>query len=117
MKQYNKSTGHAGEQAALEFLQSKHYTLLEKNFSNKFGEIDLIMQDGTITVFVEVKTKTGLWAGSPEEMITNQKLHKIRRMASIYTQGNEIPCRIDVVAVVLDSNSKIQRITHYENVY
>lgn len=116
MKQFNRSTGRAGEEIAVRALLDKGYTILERNFSNKFGEIDIIARDRKTLVFVEVKAKTGIEFGSPEEMVGSGKLHKIRSMATLYMKGELMPCRIDVVAIVLGLNNAVLRLTHYENV-
>jgi len=117
MKQYNRDTGQHAEDLAAQALMDKGYTILERNFGNKFGEIDIIARNGDTLVFVEVKAKKGTEYGSPEEMISRGKLAKIRHMAMVYTEGKSVPCRIDVVAVVLNSDDNLIRLTHYENVY
>jgi putative endonuclease len=116
MKAYNKDTGRLGEQMAERLLVEKGYTVVKRNFSTRFGEIDLICQDGDTLVFVEVKTKRGLDFGMPEEMYTKGKADRVKRMASVYLQGREINCRIDMVAIVLGDNDQPHRMTHYPNV-
>lgn len=116
MKTLNRSTGQAGEEIAARALRDKGYTLLERNFSNKFGEIDIIAKDKNVLVFVEVKTKIGIDFGLPEEQIGSGKLSRIRNMATMYLHGESVACRIDVVAVVLGENNEVLRLTHYENV-
>jgi putative endonuclease len=91
MKTHNRQTGRLGEDLATTALVKKGYEILEKNFSNKFGEIDIIARDKKTLVFVEVKTKIGVDFGLPEEMISRGKLQRIRHMASIYTDGKEYP--------------------------
>lgn len=117
MKTLNRSTGRAGEAIAARALEDKGYTILEKNFSNKFGEIDIIAKDKDTLVFVEVKAKTGIEFGLPEDMISPGKLARIRNMATLYMNGKSVPCRIDVVAIVLGPDNDVIRLTHYENVY
>lgn len=117
MKQLNRKTGWVGENIAASALEKKGYEILERNFSNKFGEIDIIAKDKNILVFVEVKTKIGEEFGLPEEMVGKGKLARIRNMATMYMKGKELPCRIDVVAIVLDEENAVKRLTHYENVY
>ncbi len=116
MKQFNRATGRSGESMAAAALGKKGYVVLERNYSNKFGEIDIIARDRNTLVFVEVKTKIGEAFGSPEEMITPGKLARVRNMAMIYLRGASAPCRIDVVAIVLGSENEVLRLTHYENV-
>ncbi len=117
MKQDNRNTGFFGEDLAAKFLQKKGFGILERNFSNKFGEIDIIAKDKEIYVFVEVKSKKGTDIGLPEEMINAYKLQKIRRMAEVYMSGKSLPCRIDVVAIILSEDNEPQSLNHYENVY
>lgn len=117
MKTQNRETGRIGEDLAVEALEKKGYEILERNFSNKFGELDIIAKHNDVLIFVEVKTKIGEDFGMPEEMINPRKLYKIRNMAAIYLKGKKVQCRIDVVAIVLGENNEVQRLTHYENVY
>lgn len=117
MKTSNRSTGRSGEEIAARTLQEKGYKILERNFSNRFGEIDIIAKDKNTLVFVEVKAKTGVKFGLPEEMISPGKLQRIRNMATLYMNGQSLPCRIDVVAIVLGPDNDVLRLTHYENVY
>lgn len=117
MKATNRKIGYLSEQLAITALQQKGFQILESNFQNRFGEIDIIARDKNILVFVEVKSKTGLTFGTPEEMINARKLKKVQNMAAIYMKGQIQPCRIDVVAIVLSADNKLLRLTHYENVY
>lgn len=117
MKIFNRQTGILAEDLAVAALKEKDYIILERNFANRFGEIDIIAKDKDTLVFVEVKAKTGADFGLPEEMVNKRKLEKIRHMALIYTKGKDLPSRIDVVAIVFDNNNQLLRLTHYENVY
>ena len=114
MKIFNKKTGEEGEKLALEYLTSMNYELITTNYSTRFGEIDLIMRDKDTTVFVEVKAKKTLLWGTPEEMFTQSKYRKVKRMATLYLQGKEVLCRIDMVAVDLFTDPP--SIRHYINV-
>jgi putative endonuclease len=60
----NKAFGSYGESLAKRYLETQGYRILEKNFRNKLGEIDLIAQDGKTICFVEVKTRLSLEQGS-----------------------------------------------------
>lgn len=117
MKQQNRNKGRWAEEMAVRALRKKGYEMVERNFANKFGEIDIIAKDGGTWVFVEVKAKTGKDFGLPEEMISPGKLTRVKKMATIYLEGLVVPCRIDVVAVVLTPEGEVARLTHYENVY
>lgn len=117
MKFNNRQTGRLAETLASKSLIEKGYHILKSNFSNRFGEIDIIAKDKDILVFVEVKSKIGTEFGLPEEMISPHKLRKVKHMATIYMKGEIVPCRIDVIAIVLSQEGNLVRLTHYENVY
>lgn len=117
MKANNREIGYLAENLAREALKQKGYQILESNFSNRFGEIDIIAKDKEILVFVEVKAKKGIDFGLPEEMINRQKLKRVQDTAAIYMKGKSLPCRIDVVAIILSATNELVRLTHYENVY
>lgn len=117
MKTTNRQTGFLAENLAADALLKKGYQIIERNFSNRFGEIDIIAKDNDLLVFVEVKAKKGIEFGTPEEMITAHKLKRVQHMATIYMRGKILPCRIDVVAIVFSQNNEVQTLTHYENVY
>ncbi|MBI2600512.1 YraN family protein [Candidatus Daviesbacteria bacterium] len=117
MTRDTRQTGILAETLATKALIEKGFRILENNFSNRFGEIDIIAKDKGILVFVEVKAKKGLEFGTPEEMITPSKLKRVKNMATVYMKGQIVPCRIDVITVILSSQGKLIRLTHYENVY
>lgn len=112
-----RQVGQLAEKLAVSSLINKGYQILERNFRNRFGEIDIIAKDKDILVFVEVKSKIGAEFGLPEEMVGYHKLQKVKNMATLYMKGQLKSCRIDVIAIVLSSNNELVRLTHYENVY
>jgi putative endonuclease len=140
MKSQNKETGRLGEDLATKFLEAKGYKILDRNYSTKFGELDIIARDGETLVFVEVKTKTSDQFGSPEEMITPHKLHQIQNTAQSYLlsrpspftlpssrvqrsdPGSGLPrvyARNDTFALRIDAiciNLETKTIKHYENI-
>ena len=115
---YSKvQTGQKGEKLAKEYLQDKGYCIIETNFWQKFGEIDIIALKDDILVFVEVRTKTSRNFGTAAESITNTKKQKIKRVAQYYlaTQRIDLAYCFDVVTVFLDKKSV--EIEHYENAF
>lgn len=117
MKVFNREIGNLAEDFAATALSKKGYVIIKRNFATRFGEIDIIAKNKDVLVFVEVKAKTGTDFGLPEEMINKKKLEKVRRMAEVYTNGKNLACRIDVIAIVLTPINKLLRLTHYQNVY
>ncbi len=94
--------GHLGEDYAVKLLISKGYKILDRNFRSRFGELDIIAQEGVSLVFVEVKTRLNSKYGFPEESVTESKLWKIKRTGEYFSLMHpELPkkLRIDVVAL------------------
>jgi len=113
-----RDTGILGEKLARDFLKKQGYRIIETNYRCPPGEIDIIAKHKDCLVFIEVRSKTSLEFGSPEESITPIKIGRLRAAASHYqqTHDNIYPSwRIDVVAVELDQNGKPSRIELIDN--
>ncbi len=109
--------GKEGEKIAEEFLKKKGYSLLERNFRVKGGEIDLLMKSGSKIVAVEVKLRTTKKFGEPYESVTNRKLKRIKLALNIYLRKRNYSlsnAQIDVLSIFKDKNKT--EIRHFENV-
>ena len=99
--------GKQGENYACRLLQKSGYRIIERNFTSRFGEIDIIAQDKDTLVFVEVKTRWSRRFGLPQEAVTPQKLFRIKRTAEYFSLRHpHLPkkLRIDVVAIEIENN-------------
>jgi len=108
---YRKKLGRRGEKAALHFLKNHGYQILEHSYRCKVGEIDIVAREGTELVFVEVKTRRSLSFGLPVESISRQKRKKLTQLALSYLGHHKldnIPCRFDVVGVLLEKDKIVQ---------
>ncbi len=113
-----RATGNLGEKLAREMLVQRGYRIVDTNFRCPHGEIDIIAQHGETLVFIEVRTKTTLEYGTPEESITPAKRRKIRTTAMYYLDSLVKPpssWRIDVVAIELGEGRRPVRIEVIEN--
>lgn len=93
--------GQQGEQRALAWLRQQGLTLVETNFRCTAGEIDLIMRERDMLVFVEVRQRSGKLKGAAAMSITPAKIRRIIRAAQLYlSRFPRMPaCRIDVVTI------------------
>jgi len=94
--------GQTGEAMAERHLKKRGYQILERNYRNRLGEIDLIARDNGTLVFVEVKTRRSDRYGGPRFAITPQKQKKLSITALAYLkQTQQINCkaRFDVVLI------------------
>jgi putative endonuclease len=117
---HKQRLGDWGESEAQQYLESVGYTFVERNFRVSEGEIDLIMTDGDIIVFVEVKTRISTAFGAPEEAISPAKKHRLQQAAWAYLQQQEsldASWRIDVIAIEANQNWDIQRMDHYPGAF
>lgn len=115
IKHLNKVEGFKGEKLACDFLKKKKYKILETNYSNKIGEIDIIAEDKGVLVFVEVKARQTLQYGRPSEAVDFRKQQKLRKVAQVYLmfhKKNEVDCRFDVIEILGD-----EVIGHIENAF
>jgi len=119
----SKETGNRGEALAEQHLIQKNFTIVQRQFKYRNGEIDLVARDGAFLVFVEVKT-VNLSHGSksdfgePETWLTPRKQSYLRRAAEYYLFKHEIvntDCRFDLVTVRLYADH--DDIRHYENAF
>lgn len=112
-------TGKAGEKLAVAFLKQQGFKILETNFKSKLGEIDIVALDQNTLVFVEVKARTSLEFGLPEEAVGYRKLEHIRKSADYYRSiRKNLPEgeRIDVVAIEKDFGGNLRRLELIKNV-
>lgn len=103
----NLEFGKDAENAAAKFLKAKGYIILERNYRNKFGEIDIIAKQEGVICFLEVKARHSLNLGFPQEAVSISKQRKIGRVAVSYLKSNnllECPARFDVLALLYANN-------------
>ena len=95
-----RGRGAAGEELAARFLEYKGLSIRPRNFTSRFGEIDLIAQDGEETVFVEVKLRRNADFSDAADAVTPAKRTKLKKTALFWLQRNgEVPARFDVVEI------------------
>lgn len=113
-----RDIGILGERLAAKYLEEHGYRVMDTNYHSRDGEIDVVVTRDGITVFVEVRTKTSLDFGTPEESVTSRKKQKILLTAQDYAQKHnlaESSWRIDFIAVELDKEWHVRRIGHIES--
>jgi putative endonuclease len=111
-----KEIGSKYENIAKKFLEKKEYKILEMNYRNFIGEIDIIARDADQLIFVEVKARKTKKFGLPREAITYKKIDKIRKCSLVYMKDNKIydcPLRFDVVEVYINE----KKINHIINAF
>lgn len=103
--------GKAGEDLAADYLRRNGFTILERNYRSRSGEIDIIARQGNTLVFIEVKTRKSAAFGAPAAAVTSRKQAQISRVAQEYLAQQKLfdkPARFDVVAVLAPDGNQPQ---------
>ena len=97
-----KASGKLAEALAADYLQARGLRLIARNYNCRLGEIDLILADGPVLVFAEVRLRRNRDYGGAAASITAAKRQRILLAARHYLSGRpEAPCRFD--ALLLDA--------------
>jgi putative endonuclease len=111
--------GTAGEGHARRYLEAKGYAFITGGWSRPVGELDLVMRDGDELVFVEVKTRHGEAMGRAEEAIAPAQGRRLLATAEWFLAEHptlaDLIWRIDLVAITLDQDGTVARLTQSVN--
>ena len=114
------TSGKFGEDKAAEYLRKKGYTIVQRNYSSRLGEIDIIAENDDFLVFAEVKLRKNDRYGEAREFVNYAKQQKIIRTASLYLSQHEQEKqpRFDVIEVYVPNGifSSV-KINHLENAF
>lgn len=114
-----KQVGRGGEEVAAQFLERKGYRIIDKNYREKWGEIDIVAEKDNVVHFVEVKAVSRESMDyRPEELVHSTKLAKVARTAQLYmeTKRDTREFQIDAIAVIMDMRARTARCRLYEQV-
>lgn len=120
MKAYNKDIGNYGENLAIEFIKSKSYKILEQNYTNRYGEIDIIALKDDLLVFIEVKSRYSTSFGNPLEAVTYSKQKRIYKLSSYYillNNYNNFNVRFDVIEILFNTLNQTYMLNHMEDAF
>ena len=104
--------GKQGEIIATNYLKNKKYKIIETNYTNKIGEIDIIAKKEDEIVFIEVKARSSTKFGLPNEAVNITKQNKIHNVALYYLQTKQLideKYRFDVIEILGEDINHIKR--------
>lgn len=112
-------SGKLGEQYVADELEKGGCRILCRNYHSRFGEIDIIAQDGSFLLFVEVKTRGRHCLGVPQEAVSTAKQRKIISAALQYLSQNEtnLQPRFDVAVVRIIGERPTFSLEYIENAF
>lgn len=112
--------GEIGEEIAVKYLKKEGYYILERNYRNKFGEIDIIAVQNNCTVFIEVKSRSSERYLELIESLYQQQIQHLRQAALFYFAENNrhfTSIRFDLIALKIDPAARnIDKLKHYQNI-
>jgi putative endonuclease len=113
MSEHNE-TGVKGEDLAVDFLERNGYEILRRNFRFRRYEIDIIAMRGDWLLFIEVKTRSNLDYGEPEEFVLTEQSRRIMQAAEdfIFTTNWQGHIRFDIISVAIGEYTEI---IHFED--
>lgn len=121
-KHNNKSTrerGNEGEDLASAYLEAKDWIVLDRNYFFQKAEVDIVATDRNYIIFIEVKMRSDIYFGYPEEHVTPAKEANIKKAAEawIYERKMETAVvRFDIISIVQKGN-EAPKITHFEDAF
>ncbi|WP_353170902.1 YraN family protein [Flavobacterium sp.] len=100
MAEHNE-LGKIGEEVAVEFLEKNGYEILETNWVFQKAEIDIIAQKGDILAVIEVKTRSSLEYGLPQDFVKPKKIQLLVKAINEYVIANDlnVEVRFDIIAI------------------
>ncbi len=124
-----RKTGNLGEDLACRFLVKRGFTIVDRNYSRKWGELDIVAKNGLKTHFIEVKSVSCEIIGGvssetkgyrPEDNLHPWKLQRIGRIIQTYLLDKDVSgetnWQFDVITVYIDKNSLKAKVSILENV-
>lgn len=113
IKGERRRLGFFGERKAVRFLKKSGYKILARNYRCPCGEVDIIARRDDVLAFIEVKTRSDLSFGQPNEAVNAQRQRRYVRSAKYYFSGRTPDCvvRFDVIEVFKG------KINHIENAF
>lgn len=107
--------GIRGEEIACRYLQTKGYSILERNWRFQKAEIDILAEKDGILAVVEVKTRSSRKFGDPEGFISRNQVEQLRKAANAYVNSNRLnlEVRFDFIGILLKGNR--EKLSHLKD--
>lgn len=116
MAEHNE-LGKLGEELSVEFLQKNGYTILETNWTFQKAEIDIIAQKGNILAVVEVKTRSSIDFGSPQDFVKPAKIQLLVKAINEYVISNDLDLEIRFDIIAINKEGKKFNVEHLEDAF
>jgi putative endonuclease len=112
-----RALGDFAERLAVQHLEARGYSIVERNYRRREGEIDIIARLGDVLAFVEVRCRRGNLMGTAIESLSRAKQRRLVALAEAYDPAplhSHEQRRIDVIAVDLAPDGRLLSLSHVE---
>jgi putative endonuclease len=109
--------GKLGEELAVEFLEKNGYTILETNWTFQKAEVDIIAQKGTVLAVVEVKTRSSIDFGLPQDFVKPKKIQLLVKAINEYVLSNDLNVEVRFDIIALHKDGKDFKMEHLEDAF
>jgi putative endonuclease len=116
MAEHNE-LGKEGEKVAADFLRKAGYTILQTNYVFQKAEIDIIAQKGNILAVVEVKTRTTVDFGLPQDFVKPKKIQLLVKAVNQFVEDNDLDAEIRFDIIAIHKKSGNYEIDHLEDAF
>lgn len=107
MSLYRKKTGKEGEQKAVDYLKRQGFSIVQRNFRTRAGEIDVVAEKEKTLYFIEVKTRANDGKGQPYEAVNFYKLNHLKRASNMFLLQNSYKnykLKLALISILLDKD-------------
>lgn len=116
MAEHNE-LGKLGEELAVEFLQKNGYDILETNWTFQKAEIDIIAQKENILAIIEVKTRSSIEFGLPQDYVKPKKIQLLVKAVNEYIVSNDLDVEVRFDIIAINKEDKTYKIEHIEDAF
>lgn len=115
----NKTVGKIGEDMASDYLKKLGYTIVDRNATSHWSEIDIVAKKDNSLHFIEIKTRRNKAFGHPYESVGYYKIRSLYRSINLYLLKNKLKqykLSLDVISILLNDDLTLQEIKYYKNI-
>lgn len=119
MSRNTRQIGNEGEDIAAAYLEAKDWIIIDRNYFFEKAEVDIVATDRNYIIFVEVKSRSDIYFGRPEEYVTPEKEANIKKAAEAWVYERKMETavvRFDVISIILH-DKKAPEIEHFEDAF
>jgi putative endonuclease len=116
MAEHNE-LGKLGEELAVDFLQQNGYEILETNWTFQKAEIDIIAQKENVLAVVEVKTRSSIEFGLPQDFVKPKKIQLLVKAVNEYVISNDLDVEVRFDIIAISKEDKDFKIEHIEDAF